>query len=457
MSRRVVLAVAGAVVALATGAGGEAGAQQPESQPVAVSIDYQCVQPAVSVALRVTATMPVRATAGRPIEPAGLTLEATVPPEAVADLTAAGAVTATGVIRMETAIGRGDTTATTTWGAAQDAPVPLGDKAVFAGTGQPEPVTAGAGDLTFSAGGLVATITGLTADGAATDPPSVTLTCVPAPDQDVVLAVVPVVAPARDPVSPPPTEDRGIVVGEKGKAALPPLAALGPVPPECHPIEPPPNVTGFQNYCANIAGYTNVNGLNASVLQPPGLLNIAAGNPKPNCEAPRRFCQVARALPNRDGEPMYPPAPGSFYVWGLIPTTATMELTQLGPATIDLWFTATLPYQGEAVAKINLSARIFDATINGVPLDLGPNCRTETPIAAELKAIYPTYSITQGGVLQGMVEIPELTGCGVTEDLDGILSKLVSGKNNYVKMTQGIVCALGNGFNCPPNVPTPQR
>jgi hypothetical protein len=457
MSRRVVLVVACAVAALATGAVGVAGAQQPESRPVAAGIEYQCTQPAVPVSLRVTATLPGQATANRPIELADLTLELTVPPAAVADLT--GAVTATAVVRMETTVGQGDKTATTTWGTAQDAPVPVGDPTVFAGPVQPEPVTAGIGDLSFVAGPLVASITGLTADGAATDPTAVTLSCVPAPDQDLVLGVVPVVAPARGSVPAPrddPGAGPGVVVGEK-KSAPPPLAALGDVPPECHPIEPPPDVVAHQNYCANMAGYTNVNGLDGSVLQPPGLLNIAAGNPKPNCEAPRRFCQQARALPNLNGEPKYPPAPGSFYAWGIIPTTATMELTQIGPATVDLWFTATLPYQGEAIAKIKLSARVFDATVNGVPLDLGPNCRTATPIDAELRAVYPTYSITQGGVLQGFVDIPELTGCGVTEDLDNILSRLVSGERNYVKMTQGVVCALSNAYGCPPNIPTPQR
>lgn len=460
MSRRVVLAVAGAAAALAVGSAGVAVAgAQPDQRQVEVTLDYRCDQPATTLTLRVTATVPTQGSAGRPITPADVTLTVTVPPDAVTPLTSAGAVTATAVVRLDTTIAQGDAVATANWGAAQDAPVPLGEAAVFTGAVTPEPVTAGAGDLSFAAGPLVATITGLTADGAATDPPSVALTCAPAPDQDVVLAVVPVTVPSHGDVSVPPgAADDGVSVGGKpADKTAPSIAAVGPVPPECHPIEPPPNQTGHQNYCANLAGYTNVNLLNASVLQPAGLINIAAGNPVANCEAPKRYCQKATALPNLGGELMYPPAPGSFYSFGFVPTTATMQLTQIGPATVDLWFTATLPYQGEAVAKIKLSVRIFDATVNGVPLDVGPNCRTAVPIDAELTATYPTYSITQGGVLQGMVTIPPLSGCGVTEDLDRILSHLVSGRNNFVKMTQGIVCALGNGFNCPPNIPVPQR
>jgi hypothetical protein len=379
-----------------------------------------------------------------------------VPPEAMAELTAAGAVAATSVVKLETSIVQGETVANATWGAVQDEKLPLAAEGPteFAGPVKAEPITVdAAGELSFTAVGMVATLTGWTEDGAATEPPSVTLTCVP--DTDATLAVVPVTE-AGESTTPSVEEPApGIKVGSDA-AAAPPVSILA-VPPECHPIEPPP-VARWSNLCANIAGYANVAKLDASVLQPPGLVNIAAGNAVRNCDGVTgKFCTQNTALPELNGEPKYPPAPGSFYSFGFVPTTGTMQLTQLGVGRVDVWFMAADQSKGEAVARLQVSARLFDAKVNGVPLELGPNCRTATPIDVVLRANPKSYSITDGGLLTGTITIPPFSGCGVNEDLDPIITGLVSGPGNYVKMTQGKVCTINNGFRCPPEVPIPQR
>ncbi|HEX6355224.1 DUF6801 domain-containing protein [Actinophytocola sp.] len=478
-----VLAAAGVAVALASP--GAAGAQD-DTQQVDARLTYQC--DTSQALLRVTGTFPGTGTTGEPVQPTGVTLAVTVPPEVLAQLP--DAVSATSVVRLDTTVTQGETAASASWGAVQDTPVPLGADTVFTGTVEPEPVTAGEpGEITFAAAGLSVTITGQNADGAPTEPPSVELTCLPADDQTTELAAVSV-ADVEDPVTPSTEKpEPGLRVGTESVSAA---AEPSKVPLECHAIDAPetpkndptipvPNPYPFQSYCAKLTGFTNVAKLNASVLQPGGFINISAGSFIRNCVSTGRFCSFNAVYSNNprpvDDPPAdcskppnsteptpitkplpddhtYPKAPGSFFVFGFMPASGTMQLTQLAPAKVDIWFRGTA---GEVTAKIQLSVQLIDACVNGVKVPLGNDCRSASPIDAVLTATPATYSITNGGVLTGKVTIPPFSGCGVGEDLDRLLTELISGPDNFVKMTQSKVCSLGNQVNCPPVTPTPQR
>lgn len=454
MTRGAVLAVIGLTVALA-GTPGPAGAQE-DWQQADVEIGYRCDQPdgPRQVVLRVTAKFPVRGMVGDPVLPTDVTLALDVPPDALPQLTAAGAVAATSVVKLDTSIVAGETAASATWVAVGAEPVPLmtDEPAEFVATSEPDPVTVhAAGDLSFTAAGLVATVTGRTADGAVTEPPSVTLSCIPDTDQQAGLAVVPMVyaSPTSRAVEKP-----GIEVGDRGDESSP-ITALGVPPPECFRIGPPPGVTNYQSYCANAAGYANVAKLNASVLQPTTLVNVSAGAFIIRCDGILgKFCSTNTMVPNYQGKAEFPPASGSFFSLGVMPTTGSMQMTPVGPAVIDIWFQGTA---GRATARLKVDVRIFDARVNGVPFDVGPNCRTATPVDVVMIATPQEYSLTNGGVLTGTITIPPFSGCGATEDLDPVFTALVSGPGNYLKMTQGKVCSLGNGVNCPPEVPIPKR
>ena len=63
-----------------------------------------------------------------------------------------------------------------------------------------------------------------------------------------------------------------------------------------------------------------------------------------------------------------------------------MQLTQIGLADVDISSARRHRRSGRAIVTVKLSARIFDAEVNGVPLDVGPNCRTAVPIDAVLTA-----------------------------------------------------------------------
>jgi uncharacterized protein DUF6801 len=451
------LATAGVVVALT---GPSAAGAQEDTRKVDLDVAYQCARPTDRtwpVTLHVTATFPAAARAGEQLRPTDVALSLSVPPEALAQLSSAGATAATASVKLTTSIVQGATAATATWGATQDEKVTLvaDGPTVFTGASQPEPVTVGAGgDVSFAAADLTATLTGWTADGAATEPPNVNLSCVP--DGDAALAVVRV-----SDVDAPSTEvPPGVKVGTPD---APSANALADVPKDCHHIDPAPGATRPQDYCANLGGYTNVKRLGVSMLQPPGLVNINAGSFTRPCDnIAQKNCSENAVLPNLNGQAVLPVATGTFFTFGVIPTTGSMQLVQQDPGQVHIWFQGSA---GEVTAKLKVKVHLIGATVNiskdgrGVALPLGPDCETAEPIDVTLKATPATYSITNGGVLTGWIKIPPFTGCGETEDLDPFITQLISTEDpvNFVKMTQGKVCSLGNGVNCPPPVPVPQR
>ncbi|MFI7679704.1 DUF6801 domain-containing protein [Actinophytocola sp. NPDC049390] len=450
------LVIAGVAISLVV-VPGNAGAQREplhgEPQVIDTSLDYVCGE-AGPVTLRVTATLPAAGVVGAPVEPVDVGLAVTVPATALAGLPGAASVTA--VTRLDVHPER--------WSAVSD-PVPLADPVVLGGTVTAPPVTPpSAGQVTFAAGDLTVAITGYAADGTPTEPPVAGLTCVLDPAETAELAVVPVGAPPRTPerVPSPAPEEPGQPDRGAPSATAPSVAA--PPPPECYrlPDTPPVYRTPF---CAKVNGRANIAKLDAAVYQPTGTINIAATNLMINrCpEKPPVGCQDALVLPELDGEPKYPPATGSFFAFGFVPATGTMQLTQIGLADVHQWSKLTpIPgrpgeYEGLTKVNVKLSAQIIEARVNGVPVPVGPDCRSAVPIDAVFTASYSgpdKYSITKGGPLMGTVTIPPFSGCGVTEDLDPILTGLISGPGNHVRLYQGPVCAVtGNNSGCPPAEP----
>lgn len=444
-----------AVVALAPGT---ADAQR-EPLLVDTKLDYVCADSG-PVTVRVIATLPATGKVGEPVEASHVGVEVSVPAASLSGLPNAASVTS--VARLEVL--------PETWTAVLAEPVPLADPSVFDGEVTAPAVTpTEAGDLDFSAGDLAVTITGYTAEGVPTEPPNVDLTCVLAPEESASLAVVPVSASdgTTEETPPPSTEERA----EREGRDL--AVAAGPVPPECYKLTGNP-AEYVQHFCSYLTGYSNVKKLDASVLQPAGFVNITATNFIRTCpEGTGTLCQKALAKPELEGEPQnvpgqekLPPAPGSFFIFGVIPTTGTVQLTQIGMADVYLWSTSRPPYRGLTTIKVKLSVQILDGTqdgvdppmVNGVPLDVGPNCKTAEPIDAVFTATYDEYSITKGGLLRGTVTIPPFSGCGANEDLDPIFTNVISGPGNYVVLTQGAVCTVtGNNSGCPPVKPEPKR
>jgi hypothetical protein len=458
---------------------------QDETTKVDTRFAYLCPFPSGEqrVEVRLSAEFPVSATVEQPVRPSGLAIELTVPQAALAELTARGAASVTAVARVDVSIAQGSAGAETNWSGTETDPVAVpaeGDlvlpldpaRLVHAVLGKP-------GKTVFSAGGLSLALTGYLPDGEVTDPPSLELPCSLDPSQDPTIATVQV-SEVDNPVTsePPP----GAVRVEE----QPPAGVLEDAPPpepgmpdkDCAPIEPPesPEPVTFR-YCANIVAYTSLAKLDASVFQPSSLVNIGPTgfllNPflpdsdkcVPEGGEETILCQKANFIPNLDGEPNLRPAADQWLLpFGFVPTKATMQLTQVGVSTIDIAVHAAIePQFSHVIAIARYDARVYDAFVAGAKLDLGPNCRTVRPIEVRLNGtpgfLPGQYLLDEGGLLSGEAEIPPFTGCGKVEDVSPLLTGLISGSDNLVRLTQGRVCPMTEVpdlFRCPPAVPVPQ-
>lgn len=465
--RRTALAaipLAAGVALAANGAGTPVRAAEPAVTQVDRTLGYRCQFAAGEhpVDVRVTADVPRTGTTGAPVQPtaAGLTVSLAGP--ALAEVTGADATAASAVVRLETTITQDAAAGTAIWSGARTEPVtvPDGENPVLALDIPLEPpppvVTATAGEVRIAAGGLTVVLTRYTAAGTVAEPPSVEVNCVLAPDQPADLAAIDVSGVDSPGTTPPPGS---VVVGPgaaKGRESV--SAKEVEIPPDCHIIDPPPNNPTPPRYCANVTGYANVAKLDAAVLQPMGIVNIGPTAFYLCDPAPTR-CQQANLLANHGDRPVLPEVHTSLLPFGFVPTTATMQLTQIGVGFADVKLDPTDPsgLHNSATVTGRYRARLYDATVDGVPLDLGPDCHTAVPLQIELRGKPPTYLLTGGGPLSGFVTIPPFAGCGVSEDLDPLITGLVSGGDNFVKLTQGSICTLtGSHGGCPPEEPIPE-
>ncbi|MDG4865179.1 hypothetical protein P8605_44225, partial [Streptomyces sp. T-3] len=140
-----------------------------------------------------------------------------------------------------------------------------------------------------------------------------------------------------------------------------------------------------------------------------------------------------------------PDAEGTFLTFGFQPITAKVRF-EAQPATVVNIIRPGRPPVTEAGYWQHL--RLHDVRVNGVPLDVGPRCRTSRPIDTRLTGSYP---VTSGGLLEGVLDIPPFTGCGANgEDLDPLLTATVSGPGNPLKIRQGPICGGSSTCRVPP-------
>ncbi len=314
----------------------------------------------------------------------------------------------------------------------------------------------GNGNVSAGGGGAASAVA---ADRPATGPARAMLTpaCTPAPDQDTTIGTVPIAGDAEGP-SGDSEASSGDGTSESGDpsgrpAPLDNVAQQGAVPPECESLK-----EGWTALCAYIGGYTNVDGLRAATRIEPGITNLSLGNFGLCADGSGDFCQSGLAQVNEDGNLRFPPTRNSFHAFDFMPTEATVELTQLNTMELQIRFNPGNNDDGSVVAHAEMSLRLYDVTVNGVPLDVGDECRTADPLLVKLTANYPgDYSANLGGTLDGYVDIPPFSGCGVGEDLDPLMNGLIEGEGYYVKFTQGAVCSISQETGCPPQAPELKR
>ncbi|MFC9247906.1 DUF6801 domain-containing protein [Streptomyces sp. NPDC057136] len=481
------LAVGGAlVVATALIPSAESAAAPQESE---VLLSYACSFPSGTeeIAVRVSAELPSAVRTGEEIQPEGVSVEVELPQSSLRQFTETEAATFSTVAELTVRNTQGDESADASWKdlKAEPVAVPAEGGAALVATGDVPTVSFGSpGRATLAPVALDLDFTSLTADGAPTTPPGLAVRCEPAGEQEGTLGEI-AVRGTTDPAVPgPPTSSPAPQPEEPPAAAGPGLSpsvrerieglmdrrpdSLDDDPPSSCPVEIPPEwvMTTAEAYAA---GYANAAKLDGATALGPAFMKVVL-NKRYIADGCASTIDVTSSVDfDHKGKRQLPPSKATFLTYGFMPTTATMVLEQVGdPAHVHSHTVTDSPaWPEETTITAQLTMRLYDVEVNGVPLDVGPNCRTARPFEQVLRGYgqsYPRfgYLVAFGGPLTGYAHIPPFEGCGVDEDLDAVFTAAVSsaGKkaDNYTKMMQAPLCVATNpGVNCPPAVPAPER
>ncbi|WP_157358814.1 DUF6801 domain-containing protein [Amycolatopsis sp. ATCC 39116] len=134
-----------------------------------------------------------------------------------------------------------------------------------------------------------------------------------------------------------------------------------------------------------------------------------------------------------EGDLNLPKSSSYFVAFRFMPVTSDVELPQDGKATgtADIsggLFTPTI----DMTIRVNLV--VSNVKQDGVPIAVGPGCRTVSPLVIPMKG---QTSLLPGSksTMESTFDIPAFSGCGVSEDLDPLLTGLISGPGNKMTTT----------------------
>jgi hypothetical protein len=487
-------ALAVAAGALVSASGVLADTSPGAAQAVHARLAYRCRFPSGPrlVSVTVAGTFPATATAGQPIKPSRLRTTVAFPRPAVAGL---GAAKVTGHDVLSATVADQTAVSTARWAGRLHKPVriPRTGRAHLAFAGPVPPVTPEQpGTVTFSAAAF--TVDLHRASGGAVNLASVQATCTLSPGQEPKLATVPVTA------APAPAHSPGAKRGRHAKGSAPATGVR--IPKGCGKRFIHGGIKSPLLGCAYLIGYADVNKLHEAALvgpaangtAPAALLNVDTyGTDTSDVHGTLHLFNCTAAKLDYHQRLEFPPARTTFLTLGFAPVTAILHLAEakwphqpvedprcykglLGnskpahltsPLVSVLSDTNTNVNLGEPILNTGttyLSIRVSQVAVNGVPLNVGPNCGVPGPVRAVLvghgrDVPEPEgYTLAGGGPLTGRVTIPDFTRCGVGENLDPLLSAAISGPANFQLITQGVLCVPTQGhIGCPPKVPTPLR
>ncbi|MER5554520.1 DUF6801 domain-containing protein [Streptomyces sp. NPDC002793] len=439
-------------------------------QDIDTELAYTCALPEggppVKVEVEVVAKVPESGRPGQAIQPEDMTLGITVTEGGLGVPADPAAATVSAEARLSVDVSQGERRARAEWIGTTAEPVAIpaeGDLTLRAAGSVPYMKPGSSGGLLLEASTLSVELAVKSLDGSPAEQPNASLSCTPDAGEDRALATVDIGGAVESEPTPsgtwPGEEDTAGEVGvpEVGAEAEPPPAADGP------PCVGDPN-EGLE-LVAYVAGYANVAKLDGATKFPVACARIAQGPTVPVITDPGvHIYQDSTAVLEYNGKPQLPPATGTFLTFGFMPTTATLEMTQIPPGVgadgtpkYNVASHLTVDYSdfsntGVTTIDLDLMLRLKDVEVNGVPLDVGDNCRTSKPFRLSLEGrmkakegVTVGYTLATGGELKGSVTLPPFSGCGTDEDLDSIFTASLSGAPGYVKQVQGAPCAPANG------------
>ncbi|MBD0747787.1 hypothetical protein BG418_03280 [Streptomyces sp. CBMA152] len=417
---------------------------------------------------------------GQPLRVEGFTVRPELTPEVVAALMPTGTTELSGTARLAVEVAQNGRTVAADWSGLVAPRVVLdagGSRPAFGGE-VPMVTVAGAGEVTLTARELMLTLLpsrgAVASEGSATPAPvsgtptpspapgPVELRCSPETPPGPLLAAWPVAEPATG--GPPDVHTATPTPTTNAPRTTPPPIQVGPgklgqapnCPADLPPGEldrtrlpqPPPGATESRldaSLCVVAVGYATVAKLGSALVindphGTPGLLHLDLG--KRTVSAPDYDESDSVGILG------FPDAEATFLAFGFQPTSAKVHF-EAGPVTVvnirrGRTFTTAIAYRQYL--------RLYDLRVNGVPMDVGPHCRTSRPIDTALSG---AYDFLTGGVLDGKIAIPPFAGCGSRgEDLSPLFTATLSGPGNPVRIQQGRLAGAGSA---PPVPELPKR
>ncbi|GAA0628111.1 hypothetical protein [Streptomyces crystallinus] len=454
------------------------------NRETAVQAIYDCASGAVRRAVTVTVTFtgvyPTGGRPGQPLRAEGFAVRPEFDAQAAAALLPPGTTEISGTARLAVDVAQDGASARADWAGLTAATGADGLRPAF--TGEVPAITLGKpGQVALTAAEFTLTLqaaapqapeatppSGSPAPGSAPptateQPPVVTppveLRCTPAATPGPSLATWTVTdptgpdAPTR---SAPSTTSKAqppgpaIQVGP-GPLAPAPVCPADPPAGELDPSrlpEPPPGAVEGRlgaSLCVVAVGYATVHKLGSAMV-----INDPRGEPGPMHLDLGRRTVSAPGYDESDsvGLLRFPDARSTFLTFGFQPTSARVSFEPEPVTVVNVrrgqTFTTTIAYRQHL--------RIHDVRVNGVPLDVGPRCRTARPFDTVLSG---AYNFLTGGILDGEITIPPFAGCGSRgEDLSPLFTAALSGPGNAVRIRQGQLAGAGSA---PPVPELPQR
>jgi uncharacterized protein DUF6801 len=147
-----------------------------------------------------------------------------------------------------------------------------------------------------------------------------------------------------------------------------------------------------------------------------------------------------------DGSVTVPDAPGYFVMFNFAPVTAIAH-------TMPHAKSRTKIRTGYLTSRTEAQIRLSDVKVNGVPLDVGPNCHT-TDLAV-IRLAGPYQGFTSSGTVAGIVDLPAFSGCAHDTDVvNPLFNGLVAGDGNPITahITYKCLYLTCNGVQLPQGV-----
>lgn len=384
----IVVVFAGALVASGSADGGT----------VTAPGTAMCEFPAVGareVPTELAAAFPDTVAAGEQFAPRGLAVTLVVPADAITALRDTGRSTISASVdaRFTVRQGESSTALAATGLSTKDTALPPSGPLEIQLTGELPPATAGPGQ------NVVVELAGLT--------PRITsgatgIACTADPDAGGELATIAVTGDAPGQPAPPPI----------------PNAA-----PDC---------PGAVCTSLTVEGLSHVAKLGSDIILTPGQFDAVAYFDGPDPEWPLRL----------EGDLRLPAVDAYFVIFRFVPATSVVAFVADGKVT-GKGRIVTPPGVNcdglcvEVDLVVKLYVKLSDVKQDGIPLDVGDTCATAVPAAIPMKGVIAGIGGPGGtkSEIETTYEIPPYAGCGTAEDLDPLLTGLVSGPGNLLKNT----------------------